>query len=82
MRSLDESVMRQPPSNIDAEQALIGAVLLNNDAYRKVANVVEPAHFYEGVHRQIWQVMIDVIAAGGRADPILLKGHLGDADAG
>ncbi|MGX5776980.1 replicative DNA helicase [Methylorubrum zatmanii] len=82
MRNLDESVMRQPPANIDAEQALIGAVLLNNDAYRKVASVVEPAHFYEGVHRQIWQVMIDVIAAGGRADPVLLKGHLGDADLG
>lgn len=82
MRSLDESVMRQPPSNIEAERALIGAVMLNNDAFRRVASIVQPRDFYEGVHRQIWEVTAAVIAKGQVATPITLKDYLGDADLG
>lgn len=82
MRSLDESVMRQPPANIDAERALIGAVMLNNEAYRRVASIVQPRDFFEGVHRQIWEVAAAVIAKGQVATPITLKDYLGDADLG
>lgn len=82
MRNLDESVMRQPPSNVEAERALIGAVMLNNDVYRRVASIVQPRDFYEGVHRQIWEVAVAIIAKGNVATPVTMKDYLGDADLG
>ena len=38
---------RIAPNNIDAEQALLGAILVNNDAYYRVSDFLEPPHFFE-----------------------------------
>ena len=37
---------RPPPKNLEAEQALLGAILVNNEAIRLVANFLEPEHFF------------------------------------
>lgn len=73
---------RRIPHNIDAEQALIGAVLINNDAFRKVSSLVEAEHFHEPAHRKIWEVVGAQIAKGQVATPITLKTYLGDANFG
>ena len=37
------------PHNVEAEQALLGALLVNNDVYDRVASIVQPAHFFDPV---------------------------------
>ncbi|RVU14626.1 replicative DNA helicase [Methylobacterium oryzihabitans] len=73
---------RVAPHNIDAEQALLGAILVNNDAYYRVSDFLLPEHFMEEVHRKIFEVAVTLIKAGKLASPITLKTYLGDADLG
>ncbi len=75
-----EPQFRTPPSNIDAEQALLGAILVNNDAYYRVSDFLEPSHFFEDLHRRIYEVATSLIKAGKVATPITLKTFLGDHD--
>jgi len=77
-----EPQFRTPPSNIEAEQALLGAILVNNDAYYRVSDFLEPEHFAEDLHRRIFEVMTGLIKAGKVATPITLKTFLGDQDLG
>src|SRR3712207_4219355 len=73
---------RVAPNNIDAEQALLGAILVNNDAYYRVSDFLEPEHFFEELHRRIFEVATSLIKAGKVATPITLKTYLGDQDLG
>jgi replicative DNA helicase len=45
---------RVAPHNVDAEQALLGAILVNNDAYYRVSDFLLPEHFMEDAHQQIF----------------------------
>lgn len=82
MRGLDESITRTLPSNLEAEQGVIGACLLNNDAFRKVSNIVEAEHFHEAAHRQVWAVLAAIITKGQVATPVTMMPYLGEADFG
>ncbi|WP_349367859.1 replicative DNA helicase [Salinarimonas sp.] len=73
---------RLAPSNVEAEQALIGAILVNNEAYYRVSDFLAPEHFHEDLHRRIYEVTASLIKAGKVATPITLKTYLGDADLG
>ncbi len=72
----------RPRTNVDAEQALLGAILVNNDAYHRVADFLLPDHFMEEAHRKIFAVAGALICAGTVATPITLKTYLGDANFG
>jgi len=69
---------RVAPNNIDAEQALLGAILVNNDAYYRVSDFLEASHFFEELHRRIYEVATSLIKAGKVATPITMKTFLGD----
>jgi replicative DNA helicase len=73
---------RVAPNNIDAEQALLGAILVNNDAYYRVSDFLDASHFFEELHRRIYEVATSLIKAGKVATPITLKTFLGDQDLG
>src|SRR5215210_4100604 len=73
---------RVAPNNIDAEQALLGAILVNNDAYYRVSDFLEPGHFFEDLHKRIYEIATTLIRAGKLASPITLKTYLGDQDLG
>ena len=73
---------RVAPHNIDAEQALLGAILVNNDAYYRVSDFLLAEHFMEDAHQQIFTVAASLIKAGKLATPITMKTYLGDADFG
>src|SRR3954471_11903298 len=77
-----EQQYRVAPNNIDAEQALLGAILVNNDAYYRVSDFLEPEHFIEDLHRRIYEVATSLIKAGKVATPITMKTFLGDQDLG
>lgn len=70
----DEHVQfRQAPHNIEAEQALLGAILINKEALDRVSGFLEPQHFYDPLHAQIFDTMSKLIHAGKEATPITLK---------
>ena len=70
---------RSAPHNIEAEQALLGAILVNNEAFYRVSDFLEPEHFFEPIHQKIYQLARDLIRAGKIATPVTLKTFL-DAD--
>jgi replicative DNA helicase len=75
-----EPSYRAAPNNLDAEQALLGAILVNNDAYYRVSDFLEAGHFFVELHRKIYEVATALIKAGKVATPITLKTFLGDHD--
>src|ERR687897_272917 len=64
---------RTQPHNIEAEQALLGAILINNEAYHRVSDFLRPEHFYEPVHGRIFAAMMRLIEQGRLADHLTLK---------
>lgn len=72
----NELAYRLAPHNIEAEQALLGAILVNNEAFYRVSDFLQPEHFHEGVHAQIYTVASDMIRATKRANPITIKTFL------
>ena len=73
---------REQPSNIDAEQALLGAILVNNDAFYRVSDFLTPEHFFNPGHRKIYEVASTLIKAGKVATPVTLRTHITDVDLG
>jgi replicative DNA helicase len=71
-----EPVSRVPPHNIEAEQALLGALLVNNDAFDRVSDFLRPEHFSEELHRRVYEVCGQLIRAGKLATVITLKTFL------
>jgi replicative DNA helicase len=73
--------LRQSPHNIEAEQALLGAILINNEAFYRVSDFLESRHFFEPIHRQIFEVISGLVRANKIATPVTLKTFLpSDAD--
>jgi replicative DNA helicase len=64
---------RTQPHNIEAEQALLGAILINNEAYHRVGEYLRPEHFYEPVHGRIFAAMARLIEGVRLADHVTLK---------
>ena len=64
---------RKLPSNIDAEQALIGSVLVNNDIIDEVANIISFKEFYDPIHSKIYDMIERLHNKGMIANPITLK---------
>src|ERR1700723_222129 len=71
-----EPTYRAPPHNIEAEQALLGAILVNNEAFYRVSDFLEPKHFLEGIHQRIFEITGGLIRAGKLATPVTLKTFL------
>jgi replicative DNA helicase len=72
---------RTQPHNIEAEQALLGAVLINNEAFHRVGEYLRPEHFYEPVHGRIFAAMARLIEGGRLADHVTLKVAFEDDEA-
>ncbi|CCB65262.1 MULTISPECIES: replicative DNA helicase [unclassified Hyphomicrobium] len=64
---------RQPPHNIEAEQALLGAILVNNEALDRVSGFLSPDHFFDPLHARIFETLGTLIHAGKTATPITVK---------
>jgi replicative DNA helicase len=78
-----EAQYREAPNNLEAEQALLGAILVNNDAFYRVSDFLKPVHIYEPLHRKIFEVVGDIIRMGKTAHPVTVKTFLpGDQKVG
>src|SRR5512146_1140662 len=64
---------RLPPANLEAEQALLGALLANNKAYERVGEFLAPEHFADPVHGRIFGAIQRRVEAGQLADAVTLR---------
>jgi len=66
--------LRVPPHSIDAEQALLGAILLDPKSYGRVT--VDADDFYRGEHRLIFSAMVTVVSRGNLPDAVTVANEL------
>jgi replicative DNA helicase len=69
----EAQAFRAAPHNIDAEQALLGAILVNNEAQDRVSSFLRPEHFFDPLHAAIYETASKLIASGKQATPITLR---------
>lgn len=63
--------------NLDAEQALLGAMLINNDVYQSLQDILRGGMFFVEQHQKIYEAMTAIIGRGGVADPMTMRGVVG-----
>ena len=61
------------PSNLEAEQALLGSILVNNDIIDEISTLINPNIFYDPAHVKIYEVIENLNNKGMIANPITLK---------
>ncbi|MGE0739726.1 MAG: replicative DNA helicase [Hyphomonadaceae bacterium] len=61
------------PHNLEAEQALLGAILFDNETYNRITPLLQERHFYDPVHGRIFSACAQIISAGDLADGVTLK---------
>ncbi|MBL4801884.1 MAG: replicative DNA helicase [Emcibacter sp.] len=76
----DASTFRQTPHNLEAEQALLGAILVNNEAIAKVQDFLTGDHFINAAHNKIYQAALTLIEKGLIASPVTLKPYFENED--
>jgi replicative DNA helicase len=64
------------PCDIQVEQALLGALILNNNFLFNVSGILEPEHFSEPVHGETYKAIVDLNASGIKASPVTIKQQL------
>jgi replicative DNA helicase len=69
-------VADEPPSNLEIEQALLGALLLANEAATNLPTFLEPRHFHESLHQQIYDVVLKLTASGKTANILTVRAFL------
>src|SRR5512140_554590 len=72
----EASLQKLPPQNIEAEQMVLGAVLIENDSINKVIETLTPDDFYKDTHRRIFSVMLDMFESGEAIDLVTLTDAL------
>ena len=76
MAETDVSSHKLPPQNIEAEQSVLGGVLIENEAVHKVMEILTPEDFYRDAHRKIYDALIDLAERDEPADLITLTNEL------
>jgi replicative DNA helicase len=70
---------RQPPHNLEAEEAVLGAVLASGQLLAEVAALLEEADFYRPAHRAIWRALLRLADRDQPTDPVTVLGELDDS---
>ena len=66
---------KELPNNIEAEQAVIGSILLSNDIFDETSTIVSSNNFYDPMHQKIFEAIESLIYKGMLANPITLKNY-------
>ena len=75
VKSIQNKSQNKQPSNLEAEQALIGSILVNNDIIDEVSSFIKPTIFYDPAHVKIFEVIENLNNKGMIANPITLKNY-------
>jgi replicative DNA helicase len=86
MAELAQNLRRVPPQSLEAEESVLGGILLDNTALDRVVEVLTPEEFYRESHRKIFRAMLELFERGEPADIItlgeVLRSHNAIADVG
>jgi replicative DNA helicase len=72
---------RKPPYSLEAEQALLGAILVANEAVERIAGRVEADDFFDPLHGEIFKIALRMRAEGKAVTPITLRPYFSSAPA-
>ncbi len=84
MATIDENLRRVPPQSLEAEESVLGGIMLDNAALDRVVELVQPDDFYRGAHRKVYRAMLELSERSEPVDLITLsevlkaRGELGD----
>jgi replicative DNA helicase len=76
MDQSDLSSHKLPPQNVEAEQSILGGILIENEALHKVMEILTVDDFYRDAHQMIFNAMLDLLERGEPADLITLMNEL------
>ncbi len=72
----DPLLQRVPPHSIDAEQALLGGILIDANSLNMVTEIVRPEHFYQESHRHIFTAVLELSSQAAPIDLVTLKDRM------
>ena len=76
--SIVKDKFKELPNNIEAEQAVIGSILVSNDIFDEVNTIISSINFYDPMHQKIFDAIESLIYKGMLANPITLKNYFED----
>ncbi|MCH8838095.1 MAG: hypothetical protein IIA60_09905, partial [Candidatus Marinimicrobia bacterium] len=68
--------LKLPPQNLEAEEAVLGAILIEKGAFDRVVNILPQGAFYKEIHNQIYSAMDELQNVGEPIDTLTLIDHL------
>jgi len=78
MRDADIASLKVPPQNLEAEQSILGGILLDNQALNNVLEIVSAGDFYSDVHRKIFAAILELSEKNEPCDVVTLSNILRD----
>jgi len=73
--SIVKDQFKELPNNIEAEQAVIGSILVSNDIFDEISTIISNINFYDPMHQKIYEAIESLIYKGMLANPITLKNY-------
>jgi replicative DNA helicase len=74
----DSTLERLPPQSLEAEQAVLGALLVSGDGMARIVDLLEPEHFYRKAHQVIYAAMLDLFDSNEPIDIVTVSQYLKD----
>ncbi|MDA9813499.1 replicative DNA helicase [Candidatus Pelagibacter sp.] len=76
--SIVKDQFKELPNNIEAEQAVIGSILVSNDIFDEISTIISSINFYDPMHQKIFEAIESLVYKGMLANPITLKNYFED----
>jgi len=76
--SIVKNQIKELPNNIEAEQAVIGSILVSNEIFDEINTIIESVNFHDPMHQKIFKSISNLIYKGMLANPITLKNYFED----
>ena len=76
--SIVKDQFKELPNNIEAEQAVIGSILVSNDIFDEINTIISSINFFDPMHQKIFEALESLIFKGMLANPITLKNYFED----
>ena len=73
--SIIQNTFKELPNNIEAEQAVLGSILLTNEIFDEINTIISNKNFYDPMHQKIFSAIEKLIYSGMLANPITLKNY-------
>lgn len=76
LKTIDVNIDRLPPQNIEAEQSVLGAVILDNESLPKAIEILSPEDFYRDSHRRLYKAILELFEKNEPIDIVTLTDYL------